>query len=268
MGHFIITILCFFLVSSVKANQSCAKNSDKIPDLSNINFPTVDIQKYIDMASPKVIHGKMSIKIERPTQKPMCNEDPLAVLDEGGGDKQERDNLIAESILEASGYDKNTFADLLVELSVNYEKTDVISEVFNKENEVLIPLDDVKNFGVKVAYLMTAIVEKDNKQYVDLGKLVDTKYEINSTELTLNINFPPDQMQDQNIAVERDIDMTDVFTKNSRGAFLNYEILLNNQKEGQTFSGLQDFTYFNEKGAFDCGVFVRYDLKKNMIVIN
>lgn len=183
-------------------------------------------------------------------------EDALSVLDQQEGIVP-NDELLAEN----QSINNGQPTTLLVTLAVNYEKTNLLSEVLHQGNDILIPLDDLKSFNIKDDYLAIAAVTKDKTHYIDLAKLTNTTYNFNESELSLEIYFPAAGMNKQTFGSVKRLIPDDAIIASATGAYLNYDLVVTNSGPKDThLSGIQSFNFSNDKGYLKYDFFTSYDM--------
>lgn len=143
----------------------------------------------------------------------------------------------------------DNYQELVVSLKVNYEDTDIICTVLTDEvgEEILVPLENIKQFGVKDDYLEIATIAKNGIPYINLKNLTNTKYNLDTATLTLEINFPTQSMKKQIMEgiVE---DKNFPHSESATGMFLNYDITTTNIQNKKYLAGVQELNIFSDKG--------------------
>jgi len=141
-------------------------------------------------------------------------------------------------------------SELIVTLKVNYVETDIFPTIVqNTQGNYLIPLEDIEHFSVQEEYLKQALVSYNDIQYVNLDLLTGTKYNLNHENLDLDIIFPAEKMQNQSFNAAA-IPSQDIDHKLINGAYLNYNVTLNQSDSSNYLAGVEELDYSTENGVY------------------
>ena len=144
-------------------------------------------------------------------------ESPRAT--EGNEESEEKSGLI--NIGDGKKYEQS-----IVSLRVNYEESDILSTILkDQSNNLLVLAEDITPFDIKEEYLDRTVVNLNDKKYINLTSLEGTKYNLDSSNLALDITIPAEQMKMQYFNTTQNPITDDIYGKSTRGAFLNYDFL-------------------------------------------
>jgi hypothetical protein len=179
-------------------------------------------------------------------------ESPRAT--EGNEESEEKSGLI--NIGDGKKYEQS-----IVSLRVNYEESDILSTILkDQSNNLLVLAEDITPFDIKEEYLDRTVVNLNDKKYINLTSLEGTKYNLDSSNLALDITIPAEQMKMQYFNTTQNPITDDIYGKSTRGAFLNYDLILSRNENTTYTSALNDFNYFTDKGVLFNSFFIKKEV--------
>ena len=179
-------------------------------------------------------------------------ESPRAT--EGNEESEEKSGLI--NIGDGKKYEQS-----IVSLRVNYEESDILSTILkDQSNNLLVLAEDITPFDIKEEYLDRTVVNLNDKKYINLTSLEGTKYNLDSSNLALDITIPAEQMKMQYFNTTQNPITDDIYGKSTRGAFLNYDLILSRNESTTYASALNDFNYFTDKGVLFNSFFIKKEV--------
>ena len=154
--------------------------------------------------------------------------------------------------------DGKKYEQSIVSLKVNYEESDILSTILkDQSNNLLVLAEDMTPFDIKEEYLNRTVVNLNDKKYIKLTSLTGTKYSLDSSNLALDITIPAEQMKKQYFNTTPNPLTNDTYGKSTKGAFLNYDLVLSKNENTTYASALNDFNYFTDKGILFNSFFLK-----------
>lgn len=175
------------------------------------------------------------------------------------------DNIIYDDNVNVDNANEN----FIVTLKVNYEPTEhVVTVMQNSSKELLVLLEDLKQFYVKESYLRTALVTINYAEYVNLNRLYSTNSHLDGLNLVLDIRFPASEMLPQYFNGREVAEKEEIVGNPASGAFLNYELTFTNSNSSKYVAGFQELSYFNDSGVLSNTFLVKEEQKKSTTSLN
>ncbi|MBM3466371.1 MAG: fimbrial biogenesis outer membrane usher protein [Alphaproteobacteria bacterium] len=157
--------------------------------------------------------------------------------------------------------DGKKYEQSIVSLKVNYEESDILSTILkDQSNNLLVLAEDMTPFDIKEEYLDRTVVNLNDKKYINLTSLTGTKYSLDSGNLALDITIPAEQMKKQYFNTTPNPVTNDIYGKSTKGAFLNYDLVLSRNENTTYASALNDFNYFTDKGILFNSFFIKKEV--------
>ncbi len=153
--------------------------------------------------------------------------------------------------------------ELMVDLTINYGETQIVSNIIDTGRGILVPIDDLKDFSIRQSYLYDNSLIVEGARYINLKSLERVSYDLNRLELKLAINFPPEAMNKQQLQASisgKDIE-THPSTK-SKGGFVNYDLVLSRNQGENSASSIQELNYFTPNDTTSHSYFFRKNAGK------